>query len=31
MAQFTDPTGAAFAVWQPGETVGLDAVTSTPA
>jgi predicted enzyme related to lactoylglutathione lyase len=27
MAQFTDPTGASFAVWQPGETVGLDAVT----
>ena len=27
MAQFTDPTGALFAVWQPGETVGLDAVT----
>ena len=27
MAQFTDPAGALFAVWQPGETVGLDAVT----
>ena len=27
MAQFTDPAGARFAVWQPGETVGLDAVT----
>ena len=27
MAQFTDPTGAPFAIWQPGETVGLDAVT----
>src|SRR5260370_18594253 len=26
MAQFTDPTGALFAVWQPGETVGLEAV-----
>jgi predicted enzyme related to lactoylglutathione lyase len=28
MAGFTDPTGAAFAVWQPGTTRGLDAVTS---
>jgi len=28
MAGFTDPTGAEFAVWQPGDTVGLDAVTS---
>lgn len=28
MAGFTDPTGARFAVWQPGETVGLDAVTA---
>jgi uncharacterized protein len=27
MAQFTDPAGAQFAVWQPGETKGLDAVT----
>ncbi|MDH6578332.1 putative enzyme related to lactoylglutathione lyase [Kitasatospora sp. MAP5-34] len=27
MAGFTDPTGAEFAVWQPGETLGLDAVT----
>jgi predicted enzyme related to lactoylglutathione lyase len=27
MAGFTDPTGAQFAVWQPGETKGLDAVT----
>lgn len=27
MANFTDPTGAQFAVWQPGENVGLDAVT----
>jgi uncharacterized protein len=27
MAQFTDPAGALFAVWQPGETKGLDAVT----
>jgi uncharacterized protein len=27
MAQFTDPTGAMFAVWQPGEVKGLDAVT----
>lgn len=27
MAGFTDPTGARFAVWQPGETIGLDAVT----
>jgi len=27
MAQFTDAAGALFAVWQPGETVGLDAVT----
>lgn len=27
MAAFTDPTGAAFAVWQPGENKGLDAVT----
>jgi len=26
MAQFTDPAGALFAVWQPGETKGLDAV-----
>ena len=26
MAQFTDPGGALFAVWQPGETKGLDAV-----
>jgi uncharacterized protein len=28
MAQFTDPTGAFFAVWQPGGTTGLDAVTT---
>ncbi|WP_035794072.1 VOC family protein [Kitasatospora mediocidica] len=27
MAGYTDPTGAEFAVWQPGETAGLDAVT----
>jgi predicted enzyme related to lactoylglutathione lyase len=27
MAQFTDPVGAQFAVWQPGTTKGLDAVT----
>jgi predicted enzyme related to lactoylglutathione lyase len=27
MAGFTDPTGAQFAVWQPGDTKGLDAVT----
>jgi predicted enzyme related to lactoylglutathione lyase len=27
MAQFTDPTGAHFAVWQPGDTKGLEAVT----
>ncbi|MFI1362627.1 VOC family protein [Streptomyces griseochromogenes] len=26
MAAFTDPTGADFAVWQPGETAGLEAV-----
>ena len=26
MAHFTDPAGAAFAVWQPGETRGLAAV-----
>ena len=26
MAQFTDPVGAVFAVWQPGDTKGLDAV-----
>ena len=26
MAQFTDPGGAMFAVWEPGETKGLDAV-----
>ncbi|CAM4014644.1 VOC family protein [Streptomyces albus] len=26
LAQFTDPTGAGFAVWQPGDTVGLDVV-----
>jgi uncharacterized protein len=25
-AQFTDPAGAMFAVWQPGDTKGLDAV-----
>jgi uncharacterized protein len=28
LAGFTDPTGAEFAVWQPGETKGLDAVTT---
>ncbi|MFI9271561.1 VOC family protein [Kitasatospora sp. NPDC052896] len=28
MAGYTDPTGARFAVWQPGRTAGLDAVTS---
>ncbi|GAA3104335.1 VOC family protein [Streptosporangium carneum] len=27
MAGFTDPGGAEFAVWQPGETKGLDLVT----
>ena len=27
MAQFADPSGAIFAVWQPGDTKGLDAVT----
>src|SRR5260221_11145823 len=27
MAQFTDPAGAPVAGWQPGEIVGLDAVT----
>ena len=27
MAQFSDPAGAQFAVWQPGETIGLEAVT----
>ncbi|HUK73388.1 MAG TPA: VOC family protein [Streptosporangiaceae bacterium] len=27
MAGFADPAGAQFAVWQPGETRGLDAVT----
>ncbi|MER6138875.1 VOC family protein [Streptomyces sparsogenes] len=27
MAQFTDPGGARFAVWQPGRTRGLEAVT----
>ncbi|MFD6415453.1 VOC family protein [Streptomyces sp. NPDC060194] len=27
MAHFTDPTGAEFAVWQPGGNKGLDAVT----
>ena len=27
MAGFTDPAGAQFAVWQPGDTKGLDAVT----
>ncbi len=27
MAAFTDPTGGKFAVWQPGETIGLQAVT----
>jgi uncharacterized protein len=26
MAQFADPAGAMFAVWQPGETKGLDVV-----
>jgi predicted enzyme related to lactoylglutathione lyase len=26
LAGFTDPTGAEFAVWQPGDTKGLDAV-----
>ena len=26
MAGFTDPTGARFAVWQPGQRIGLDAV-----
>ncbi|MDH6117089.1 VOC family protein [Kitasatospora sp. GAS204B] len=27
MAGYTDPTGARFAVWQPGDTPGLEAVT----
>jgi uncharacterized protein len=27
MAQFIDPVGASFAVWQPGDTRGLEAVT----
>ncbi len=27
MGGFTDPTGAQFAVWQPGDTKGLDVVT----
>src|ERR1044072_8070564 len=27
MGQFTDPGGARFAVWQPGKTAGLEAVT----
>ncbi|MFI9332750.1 VOC family protein [Kitasatospora sp. NPDC052868] len=27
MGGYTDPTGAGFAVWQPHDTVGLDAVT----
>jgi uncharacterized protein len=27
LAAFTDPTGAEFAVWQPGDTKGLGAVT----
>ncbi|MER7410551.1 VOC family protein [Streptomyces cacaoi] len=26
LAQFTDPTGADFAVWQPGDVAGLDVV-----
>ncbi|HEU5420020.1 MAG TPA: VOC family protein [Streptosporangiaceae bacterium] len=26
MAQFSDPAGAQFAIWQPGETTGLQAV-----
>ncbi|MBC3982543.1 VOC family protein [Streptomyces sp. AC536] len=26
LAQFTDPTGADFAIWQPGDTRGIDAV-----
>lgn len=29
VAGFTDPSGGQFAVWQPGETHGLDAVTDT--
>ncbi|MER5642735.1 VOC family protein [Kitasatospora sp. NPDC002227] len=28
LAGYTDPTGADFAVWQPGETLGLDLVTA---
>ncbi|WP_441249924.1 VOC family protein [Kitasatospora sp. McL0602] len=28
LAGFTDPTGAEFAVWQPGNTLGLDTVTT---
>jgi uncharacterized protein len=28
MGGFTDPAGAKFAVWQPGDTRGLDAVTA---
>jgi uncharacterized protein len=27
MGQFTDPSGAKFAVWQPGDTKGLEAVS----
>lgn len=27
MAQLSDPSGADFAIWQPGDTKGLDAVT----
>ncbi|MGA4841466.1 VOC family protein [Streptomyces sp. G45] len=27
MAQFTDPAGADFAVWQPGDTQGIEAVS----
>ncbi|MFJ5924204.1 VOC family protein [Kitasatospora sp. NPDC092948] len=30
-AQFTDPTGGDFAVWQPGRTRGLEAVRETDA
>ncbi|MCP2312659.1 VOC family protein [Kitasatospora paracochleata] len=28
MAQFTDPTGGEFAIWQPGEVKGLDQVAA---
>ncbi|HCA86633.1 MAG TPA: hydroxylase [Streptomyces sp.] len=31
MAQFADPTGAQFAIWQPGENKGLDVVSDSNA